>query len=296
MVMPTVWSERGGRARTATGRLTDCTYSANLMVLVYAGFRNFPLGIGTAAERNELETCDNRPDNTGATHFDTDVAIAKRYEVAMRTGPGGIFTSDALRAALASPGKAFAVAGSYGKRLPDDLRRWDPLFQGNHDVCVVPLGGGLVRWLDPLAPTGFGGDDIGLEIVVNNYAFLPNDARFLNENELGSLPDTAVPEEPMENKWLGRFQPVPQFIAVTAAGAKVYKGPGRDYEVHFEPPAGTRYHVVGVVDRSDDPEAQKPQVNSAGLWFLCGQPDFARPPGFFLANSEIAQRLSLDST
>jgi hypothetical protein len=47
---------------------------------------------------------------------------------------------------------------------------------------------------------------------------------------------------------------------------------------------------VGQVDRSNDPVAKRPDVNSAGVWFLAAQPNFARPPGFFIARSAIAAR------
>jgi hypothetical protein len=289
MVMPTVWSEQGGAARMATGRVTDCTYSANLMVLVFGGFRDFPLGPFTADERNALETFDNRPDNSGATHADTDLAIQRRYGVSMRKPPAGVWSEAELRAELSAAGKAYAVAGNYGQlpTFPLNLRRWDPSFTDAHDVCIIPLGDGRVRWLDPLAPMGFAGDVIEVDTVLR-YAFIPNDARWLQENELaGVAPDTAMPQED-EMTWLPNFKPVPPFIAVSREGAVLFKGPGRDYPEHFKPPAGSRFHVVGVVDRTNDPVAQKPEVNSAGLWFLAAQPNFARPPGFFIPQSGIA--------
>ena len=75
MATPKVWSEQGGAHRLATHSVTDCTYSANLMVLVHAGFRNFPKGAFTAEERNTLESSDAEPDHIGANHAITDVAI-----------------------------------------------------------------------------------------------------------------------------------------------------------------------------------------------------------------------------
>jgi hypothetical protein len=261
----------------------DCVYSANLMVLVYAGFRNFPLGAFTVEERNELDRTD-----TGATHAISDAAIQHRYHVTMRKppGPSERWSERELRAELSTAGKAYAIAGKYD-RLPDDLRL--STFAGAHDVCVIPLGDGRrVRWLDPMAQMGSAGEVIAIDTVVR-YAFLPNDARWLKENELaGVAPDSTMPHEDDEMTWLPSFKPVPPFIAVTRAGAVLYKGPGRDYPEHFKPQANSRFHVVGVVDRTKDPVAQKPEVNSAGLWFLAAQPNYVRPPGFFIAQSAIA--------
>ena len=286
---PKVWSEHGGAHRLATGVVTDCTYSANLMVLVHGGFRDFPEGAFTAEERNALEKADDHPNHVGANHTITDVAIKRRYGVTMRQPPNGRWTAAELRAELSTVGRAYAIAGKFTDlpTSPLNLRRHDPGFTGPHDVCVIPLGNGRVRWLDPLAPMGFAGDVIDVDVVVR-YAFKPNDARWLNENELASVtPGSTMPHEDDEMTWLPNFQPVPPFIAVTRAGAVLYKGPGRDYPEHFKPPANSRFHVVGVVDRTNDPVAQKPEVNSAGRWFLAARPNFARPPGFFIPNSAI---------
>jgi hypothetical protein len=283
---PKVWSEHGGTFRAAHHAVFDCVYSANLMVLVYAGFRNFPLGAFTVEERNELDRTD-----TGATHAISDAAIKDRYHVTMRKPPGPTerWTATELRAELSAVGKAYAIAGKYD-RLPAFLRRHDPSFAGSHDVCVIPLGNGRVRWLDPMAEMGFAGDDVEIDTVLR-YAHIPNDARWLRENELaGAMPGTTIPNEDDEMTWLPNFKPVPPFIAVTREGAVLFKGPGRDYPEHFKPQANSRFHVVGVVDRTNDPVAKRPEVNSAGLWFLAAQPNFERPPGFFIAQSGIAAR------
>ena len=278
---PKVWSEHGGAVRLATGVVTDCCYSANLMVLVHAGFRDFPKGAFTAEERNALEQADDEPDHGGANHTITDLAISRRYGVTMRQPPAGRWTEAELRVELDAPGNAYAIAGR-ADRLPPHLRRHDPTFSAAHDVCVIPLGAGRVRWLDPLAPMGFEGDVVAVDTVLR-YANLPNDARWLRENEL-------APHEDDEMTWLPSFQPVPPFIAVTRPGAVLFKGPGRDYPEHFRPPANSRFHVVGQVDRTNDPVAKRPEVNSAGVWFLAAQPNFARPPGFFIPKSAIAAR------
>lgn len=291
VAIPKVWSEHHGAFRDATGRVRDCIYAANLMVLVFAGFRNFPEGAFTPEERNALETEDDRPDNTGATHTDSDVAIQRRYHVTMRKPPGPTerWTAKQLRAELNRVGNAYAIAGQYN-RLSDHLRRHDLNFLGNHDVCVVPLGNGQVRWLDPLAPMGFAGEDVAIDTVLD-YANIDNDARWLKKDELaGMAPDSTMPHEDDEMTWLPNFKPVPPFIAVTGEGAVLYKGPGRDYPEHFKPQANSRFHVVGVVDRSNDPGAKRPEVNSAGLWFLAAQPNYVRTPGFFIAHSAIAAR------
>ena len=291
VAIPKVWSEHGGAHRLATHSVSDCTYSANLMVLVYAGFRNFPKGAFTPEERNELEMRDDHPDHIGANHDITDVAIQRRYHVTMRKPPRPTerWTADQLRAELRTVGNAYAVAGQYSL-LPDHLRRHDRTFFGDHDVCVIPLDNGLVRWLDPMAPMGFAGEDVAIDTVLE-YANLPNDARWLKEDELaGMAPDSTMPQEDDEMTWLPNFKPVPPFIAVTRAGAVLFKGPGRDYPEHFKPQANSRFHVVGVVDRSNDPVAKRPEVNSAGLWFLAAQPNYVRTPGFFIAQSAIAAR------
>jgi hypothetical protein len=224
---------------------------------------------------------DDEPDHIGANHGITDVAIQRRYGVTMRKPPvpREEWTAEQLRAELGAAGNAYAIAGQYD-RLPPSLRL--TTFDGNHDVCVIPLGGGMVRWLDPMAEMGFAGEDIDVDTVLR-YANIPNDARWLKENELA-----AMPQEDDEMTWLPNFKPVPPFIAVTRAGAVLYKGPGRDYPEHFKPPANSHFHVVGVVDRTNDPVAKTPEVNSAGLWFLAAQPNYVRPPGFFIARSAIA--------
>ena len=229
---------------------------------------------------------DDHPDHIGADHGITDVAIKRRYGVTMRKPPGPTerWTAEQLRAELSAAARPTPSPGCTAPcRVPLDLRRWDPTFSRAHDVCVIPLGNGRVRWLDPLAPMGFAGDVIGVDTVLR-YAYLPNDARWLKENEL------ATAHEDDEMTWLPKFKPVPPFIAVTRAGAVLYKGPGRDYPEHFKPPANSRYHVVGVVDRTNDPVALRPEVDSAGRWFLAAQRNYRRPPGFFIAASGIAAK------
>ena len=247
------------------------------MVLVYGGFRNFPLGAFTVEERNALDRT-----LTGANHAISDAAIRDRYHVTMRKPPGPTerWSAAQLRDELSAVGKAYAIAGKYNL-VPASLRL--STFAGDHDVCVIPLGNGRVRWLDPLAEMGFAGEIVAVDTVLN-YANKPNDARWLKENEL------APAHEDDEMTWLPKFKPVPPFIAVTRAGAVLYKGPGRDYPVHFKPPANSRYHVIGVVDRSHDPVALRPDVDSAGRWFLAAQRNYRRPPGFFIAASGIAAK------
>jgi hypothetical protein len=206
--MPTVWSERQ-EAPGVVG-LWDCTYSANLMVLVYAGKRTYPLGIYTPAEREALERSDDRPDETGATHRDSDLAIRRRYGVTMRMLADQ--SAAGLRAALSTPGRAYAVAGWYG-RLPTHLRRWDPSFTKGHDVCCIPLGGGRVQWLDPLAPFGYAGEPVSVDTILA-YAFIPNDARWL---AAGELEDPML--DPARHKALA--------VADVAAGGDVYADPDR---------------------------------------------------------------------
>ena len=171
-----VWSERGELPGVVG--LHDCTYCANLMVLVAAGKRTFPLGINTAAEREALERSDFEPDRIGARHDITDVAIRRRYGVLMRKLQDG--SREGLKRALSTPGSAYAVAGECGD-LPEGVRVTDCF--GPHDVCVIPQGGGKVLWLDPMRKMGFAGQVVDVNVVLD-YAFIPNDARFLQIGEL----------------------------------------------------------------------------------------------------------------
>lgn len=189
MTLPKVWTER------EPGTWTDCTYSAVLMVLVYAGKTEYPLGIYTGAERNALESSDDRPDGQGATFRDTDVAVRRRYGVTMHSPAGGRINTAGLRQLLQAPGRAYALAGLNAK-LPRSATNWDTGFAGAHAVCVIPNGKGGVLWLDPLAPAGFAGQTVPVEEVLTWAAALNGDShdpRFMTENALAPPPPPPAP-------------------------------------------------------------------------------------------------------
>ena len=164
----TVWDERDD--------YTACTYRSILMVLVASGYTGFPLGAYTAAEAQAFRGGDSR------LHFGGPVDRAlNRYRVTVQSPTP--YSQAGLRAALATPGAAYAVAGRTANfAAGHPIRRWDPVFSGFHAVCVIPLGGGLCLWLDPLAYTGYAGDTVTVSDITDIFAAgnYPNDARYLN--------------------------------------------------------------------------------------------------------------------
>lgn len=178
MTRTVVWTEH------EAGGWKDCTYCAVLMVLVYGGWRNFPEGIYTDAERELLERSDSVLDEQGANFIATDEAIRFRYGVELHRLEDG--SEAGLRVALSTPGRAYAVAG-LNARLPIQFRRWDPTFVGPHAMTIVPLGNGKVLVLNPQAPAGHEGDIADVETIIH-WAFIPNDARYLAEDELTNDP------------------------------------------------------------------------------------------------------------
>ena len=199
MSIPLVWPEHP-EVSGVIG-LHDCTQCAALMCLIYAGFTAFPLGIYTVAERNALDASDDRPDNTGATLDGSlasagwlDKQVSARYDVHMHMLPDD--SAATLRAALLKPGYAFLLQGSMGN-LPvgHPLRRWEPEFGGGHAVCIIT--GASPRWLDPLAPLKFAGDLIDVDDALR-FAWDGNEySRYLKQNELATLPDTATEDDSM---------------------------------------------------------------------------------------------------
>jgi len=162
MPTPTVWSEA---PEPHAPTLRDCSYSAVLMDLLYAGFTAFPLGAYTVAEREALERSDDQPNETGASLDDLITAVHRRYgKTLTKTMPGE------LNALLGKTGIAFVIQGSYGN-LPagHPQRRWDPHFTGPHALTVIPGGPGLNLWLDPEAPMHFAGDHV-TDAVVQAFA------------------------------------------------------------------------------------------------------------------------------
>lgn len=179
MPIPTVWTERGEVAGVVGWH--DCTQSAVLMCLIYAGWTKFPLGAYTMQERNAFESSDDRKDNTGALLTDTDLALRRRYGVTMRRLPDD--TEATFRRFLNEPGHAFVVQGFY-RDLPDHLRRWQPSFTSGHAVCVITLGGGKQLLLDPLATANYQGDVTDTDTVLKFAWDGAQYSRYLNKDEL----------------------------------------------------------------------------------------------------------------
>jgi len=149
-----VWSERND-PNAPGGSWRDCTYSAGLMGLVFAGFTKFPAGAYTVAEREALERSDDQPDETGASLNDLQTAIGRRYKLDIPISRIALLAQHHARSDL-----GFVIQGKNGNLpLGSDLRRWDPKFTGGHAVFVVPTGDGTtVTWYDPEAPMGHSGD------------------------------------------------------------------------------------------------------------------------------------------
>ena len=78
---------------------------------------------------------DDRPDHTGATFNDTDLAIRRRYSVDMM-GSGSRMDTRRLRELLTTPGHAVALAGR-NTTLPPGAVNWDPGFKGAHAVGMI---------------------------------------------------------------------------------------------------------------------------------------------------------------
>lgn len=162
-----VWDERDD--------YTACTWRSTLMVIVASGFTAFPLGAYTVEEARAFRDGDARLNFSGPVEH-----ALSRYGITVQSPAP--YSQTGLREALSTPGRAYAVAGRTANfPAGHSIRRWDPVFAGFHAVCVIPLGGGLCRWLDPLAYTGFAGDTVSVADVVDTFAAgnYPNDARYL---------------------------------------------------------------------------------------------------------------------
>jgi hypothetical protein len=178
--LPKIWSER------RPGSWDQCTEGAYLMALVYGGFRAFPAGKYTDAERDALDAATPPdPASGGSTFALLDAGALKRYGATLHRIPDG--SRAGLKAQLNSSGQAFAVAGSLGG-LPEGhrLRRWQPTYTGGHAICVVSLGDGKVWWGDPLALMGGDGDLADLDRVLD-FAWFPSDARVIKAGAFAAV-------------------------------------------------------------------------------------------------------------
>ena len=148
----TVWTER------QTGKWTDCVFSAYGMALEYGGFSAFPLGAGTAAER-EAFAGPQANDKSGTTLEQADALSLARYGITLPTLKG------TLANALAAPNQALVVTGNYSRlsgnsALVKDVYAWNnydtknPLPSVDHAVTIITNPDGTLTWLDPTAKEG----------------------------------------------------------------------------------------------------------------------------------------------
>lgn len=201
-----VWSER------EPGAWTECTESSYLMTMIYGGWTAFPLGINTDAERDALDAASGFP-GIGNTYEYIDQGAMFRYGVALRTVPRA-----SLSDRLLQPGRALAIAGSFG-RLPlgHPMRRWAPNFVGGHAVCVVPRGWGNVLWLDPLAPDDHLGDE---EDVTSVLQFADG---WSGWNPREALAGELIPQEAnVPTDFTGAKHEIPKVVRIRE-GAVIYE-------------------------------------------------------------------------
>jgi hypothetical protein len=148
----TVWTEQ------QTGKWTDCVFSAYGMALEYGGFSAFPLGAGTAAER-EAFAGPQANDKSGTTLKQADALSLARYGITLPTLKG------TLANALAAPNQALVVTGNYSRlsgnsALVKDVYAWNnydtknPLPSVDHAVTIITNPDGTLTWLDPTAKEG----------------------------------------------------------------------------------------------------------------------------------------------
>lgn len=227
-MQPVVWSERD-EPNGAPWR--DCTYSAGLMALVHAGELDYPLGIYTVAERQALERADSRPDETGANAGNLDEAIRVRYNRTLRRA------TLPLAQLLQVPNLAVIVPGSLGAFPAGHmLRRWDPAFTGGHRLTILTgPGGPVVRWLDPLAPWKFEGDEVyATDVVKFNAGYPADELRYTVADEFTVQPEPepepAPPADP-EPAPVG----VPDPLTLTITGFTTRPDGSLDVQVHIRP-------------------------------------------------------------
>lgn len=190
MPRPQVWSER--EQNPAAPGWHDCWVSGALMTLFYGGFDRFPLGRYSDAEREALERSQTvvAPE-TGGNNVATLAAVNKRYGVTFKHLTD--HSASSLQVALGHVGWGMSLAGM-NSHFPVGARVWDAAYKGAHQVCIIPLGGGAVLWLDPEAPMGYAGDRISATAVLA-WAILPADPLILAADELAP----ATPSGPVDH-------------------------------------------------------------------------------------------------
>jgi hypothetical protein len=254
MPLPTVWSEAPEIA--GVRGLHDCTQSAALMALIYAGKTSFPLGIYTVAERNALDASDDRPDNTGATldghlinHGWLDKQVLNRYGIRMPVLPDDEVAT--LRRFLSTPGYAFLLQGSMGS-LPagHPLRQWQPEFSGGHAVTVIT--GTQPRWLDPLAPMGYRGTLTDVDTILRFAWDGRQYSRYMKKDELVVVPDTST-EGDMKFREILYATPrdircVPPFKGSDVSIIRAYRPPVHEVVKSATPTKPTHFWAKGEAE------------------------------------------------
>lgn len=207
-----VWSEFPGRAGFGVDQCSECGY---LMGMVHGGFTKFPLGVYTVAERDALTAAEvNREAHRaagGAMFTIINAAALKRYGKRLRsiTADGRANVVE-LRAALATPGNAVVLPGSYlGLAYNHPLRARARQangsdYTGGHMVTVLNLAGAS-KWLDPLRPNGeaaYACTVADAMAFAEGGAFSANysDAHVVRAGEFATLPDAAMEEEMVDPK------------------------------------------------------------------------------------------------
>lgn len=177
------------------GAWRDCAYASAMMLVHKGGKRWWPKGYGVT-ERELLERADDKPDERGANYKDVQLAVARRYAITLPT----VTDAGLASGLLGSDTRGFSVPGVMGL-VPTFLRRWDPTFVGNHQVYVQPLGDGThVRWMDPLATWGYGGDIVPIQTVVVFNDPFPGQALTLKEGDATDY-RLAVTKYPAARRW-----------------------------------------------------------------------------------------------
>jgi hypothetical protein len=217
------------------------------MTLLYGGFSAFPLGAYTIEEREALDSAGGPDPVAGGSTFPIiDRGSFARYGLKLRRIADG--SRAGLEKALSTPGRALAMAGSY-KSLPINhpLRKWQPSFEGGHAVCVIPLGAGRIRWLDPLAPMGYGGDETNV-VTALTFAWIPSDAREALAGEFTTVEDQRVNIV----KDIVRFEAPRHWKAKKTAIINGYDGTSKTAKVSREIATGSGAEATALVEINGD--------------------------------------------
>lgn len=152
-----VWTER----RPAPQGWSQCTGCAWLMALAYGG-HDFGEALNTDAERDAFEPQRTDPAGhlVGENLAAADASSRARYGITLPVA------TNPLGDLLATAGLGLTVQG-INSRLPTELHRWDPAYQGGHDVFVIGQGGATVWWYDPEAPRGYAGESVPVATVLH---------------------------------------------------------------------------------------------------------------------------------